>query len=127
MKITHKIVLPLIAVFAAAAACIVPKNTSSATRGTRIADATIPLTPQEKEARHQAYREIANNDEHAVEAISQRVRRKAAELDKEGITGNERRLLLVQEIQKGRQNMDRVFQESNRTMRSLRSNSSSAR
>jgi hypothetical protein len=127
MKITHKIALSLIAAFAATAAYIVPKSTPSATQGTRIADATISLTPQEKEARHQAYREIANNDERAVEAISQRVRRKTAELDKEGITGDKRRLLLVQEIQEGRQNMDRVFQQSNRKMRSMRVENSAAR
>lgn len=84
--------------------------------------ATITLNHQSE-----AYQKVLELNGKAADTVSERVRRKMAELDKRGITGDERRRQLTEEIKAAGQDMRHTFQENNKLLPSRQPHAPDAR
>jgi hypothetical protein len=80
---------------------------------------TLPSTPTATSAydQHSAtYEKVLELNGKAADSVIERVRRKMAELNKRGVTGDERRKQLTEEARAAGRDMRRAFRENNQLL-----------
>ena len=74
---------------------------------------STPVATTAHDNRSATYQKVLELNGKAADAVTERLRRKIAELDKRGVTGDERRKQLTAEAKAAGQDMRRAFQENN--------------